>query len=746
LAALLGILLFAIPLAAWGQSDPSNFETVLNIPPEVLPASIDPSTQINLGEGGEIYVIEVGTGVELNVAGGSVNLLVASPGGITNINGGTVYEVPVYSDSEVYVRGGFVDEIFQVDTSDGFVELVGGEFRLNGATVAGTSIHAVYGDVLSGTLSDGAQFIFSPPLGSVPLTLDATLTTVALPIVNPAPIVIDAANPTGPGGLRAGQSLILQTGGELSDNFVAVSATLNIEGGSIGVGTEVSESIINMSGGSVDDGFDAYGGSVVNVSGGTLGSSVEAHAGSTFHIDGGKIGGFLTANAGSVIDIFGGTVGLGFTAQAGSNVKIQGGTVGGGFTAAADSDVEIVGGEFELNGVAVAGPIAALTPTDVLSGVFSDGTPFVFSEFRNPVFGNVLNDYIAGVTLTAVELPTASPAPIVVDGSTGNVPAGLRAGQSLTLKEGGVLRDDFTAIRASLDVEGGEVGDWADVVESTVNISGGRFGTGLSVLRDSFAEISGGRLGPLFNASDGSVVVITGGTIENGANANDGSVFHISGGEIDNSFQANAGSVVNIRGGDFSGFFNANAGSTVNISGSTIGESHSFQADSGSTVNLFGTEFRLDGKLLEGLTLNEALVISDRGNNVVLSGLLEDGSSFSFGLNLSDNHGQQDFFATDALLTVTRVSKLAGDYNNDGAVDAADYTVWRNHLGAPAGSLLNDVDGGKIGTTQYATWRANFGASVMATANGIQAPEPSTLLLLMATCPFAFVRRTLVGS
>lgn len=52
---------------------------------------------------------------------------------------------------------------------------------------------------------------------------------------------------------------------------------------------------------------------------------------------------------------------------------------------------------------------------------------------------------------------------------------------------------------------------------------------------------------------------------------------------------------------------------------------------------------------------------------------------------------------------------LPGDYNNDGVVDAADYTQWRNNLGAPEGTMPNDIDGGVIGAAQYATWKANFG-------------------------------------
>ncbi len=53
---------------------------------------------------------------------------------------------------------------------------------------------------------------------------------------------------------------------------------------------------------------------------------------------------------------------------------------------------------------------------------------------------------------------------------------------------------------------------------------------------------------------------------------------------------------------------------------------------------------------------------------------------------------------------------LAGDYNADGSVDTADYTVWRDYLGAPAGTLPNDSDGGLIGQPQYQAWRSNYGA------------------------------------
>jgi hypothetical protein len=91
------------------------------------------------------------------------------------------------------------------------------------------------------------------------------------------------------------------------------------------------------------------------------------------------------------------------------------------------------------------------------------------------------------------------------------------------------------------------------------------------------------------------------------------------------------------------------------------------------------------------------------------------------------------YFAGDgndvALLTV---SGLAGDYNNNGVVDAADYTVWRDNLGAAAGTLLNDTDGGEIDGDQYDTWVSNFGTSVAASAvSSAAVPEPGGVFLAL---------------
>ncbi len=76
-----------------------------------------------------------------------------------------------------------------------------------------------------------------------------------------------------------------------------------------------------------------------------------------------------------------------------------------------------------------------------------------------------------------------------------------------------------------------------------------------------------------------------------------------------------------------------------------------------------------------------------------------------------------------------------GDYNEDGKVDAADYTVWRNSLGqSVALGTMADGDGnGTIDTGDYAIWKAHFGESVAIGSGGgsgvadVGVPEPSAL-------------------
>lgn len=63
------------------------------------------------------------------------------------------------------------------------------------------------------------------------------------------------------------------------------------------------------------------------------------------------------------------------------------------------------------------------------------------------------------------------------------------------------------------------------------------------------------------------------------------------------------------------------------------------------------------------------------------------------------------------VLPATGSSNPLGDFNNDGKVDAADYTVWRDHLGS-ATPLPNDNGlGGPISQSHYTLWQSNYGST-----------------------------------
>lgn len=82
-----------------------------------------------------------------------------------------------------------------------------------------------------------------------------------------------------------------------------------------------------------------------------------------------------------------------------------------------------------------------------------------------------------------------------------------------------------------------------------------------------------------------------------------------------------------------------------------------------------------------------------------------------------------------------------GDYNGDGLVDAADYTVWRDHVADAAAYLPADGDGDvDVDQDDYDVWSTNYGASVAA-AVASTTPEPSALALAVPLVPIALRRR-----
>ena len=95
----------------------------------------------------------------------------------------------------------------------------------------------------------------------------------------------------------------------------------------------------------------------------------------------------------------------------------------------------------------------------------------------------------------------------------------------------------------------------------------------------------------------------------------------------------------------------------------------------------------------------------DVGVSLQNEGVLEIGSS-SGGVSLGG------FDQTDLIDVALFTAGLSGDYNNDGTVNAADYTVWRNNLGATT-VLPNDATPGTVDGSEL-----------------MFVPEPTSFLLL----------------
>jgi hypothetical protein len=88
---------------------------------------------------------------------------------------------------------------------------------------------------------------------------------------------------------------------------------------------------------------------------------------------------------------------------------------------------------------------------------------------------------------------------------------------------------------------------------------------------------------------------------------------------------------------------------------------------------------------------------------------------------------------TRILVTLPEVPEptiIPGDFNRDGSVDAADYTVWRNTLGQNnLGNQGAGADGDGSGTIRqadYDIWKANFGTG-SGGGGSVAVPEPASV-------------------
>jgi hypothetical protein len=98
--------------------------------------------------------------------------------------------------------------------------------------------------------------------------------------------------------------------------------------------------------------------------------------------------------------------------------------------------------------------------------------------------------------------------------------------------------------------------------------------------------------------------------------------------------------------------------------------------------------------------------------------------------------------------------RLAGDYNQNGVVDTADYVRWRKGLGQ-AVTAFSEADGdgdGSIDSGDYDIWRAHFGRTTaggasahdtagMPSSENLAIPEPAAFVLVFIGAALLPTRR-----
>jgi hypothetical protein len=121
--------------------------------------------------------------------------------------------------------------------------------------------------------------------------------------------------------------------------------------------------------------------------------------------------------------------------------------------------------------------------------------------------------------------------------------------------------------------------------------------------------------------------------------------------------------------------------------------------------------------------------LHNRDTVAVLSGLAPQVSDILYvefvGSNGSDGYlNALKLVATDAPVTI-------GDFNGDGSVNAADYTVWRDNLNGNESVLGGAGDGsGIVDAGDYTLWKGNYGGGGASFATAV--PEPASTLMLIA--------------
>jgi autotransporter-associated beta strand protein len=315
---------------------------------------------------------------------------------------------------------------------------------------------------------------------------------------------------------------------------------------------------------------------------------------------------------------------------------------------------------------------------------------------------------------------------------------------SSTISGGGFAGSGATANVSGIALQNIALHDGGfDYTTPTISLTSGG-GSGATAAAVSTAPIT-------FNSNRGVMVTASGGMLHQTA----GTTLTI-GGPISSSgngalTKSGTGTLVLSGANTYTGATNVTAG-TLSILGdfATLGDGNvTVQGATSALVIQSGVDNAVDDLATLSLFGGGTAGVADQGyadlgagineliGSLFLNGVMQANGTYGSSLS-SATFKLDEYFAGTGMLQIGPPI-FAGDYNQDGVVDAADYVVWRKSVGQPAGTLPNDDTGVAIGDDQYELWTSNFGNQEAGSGGAV--PEPSGLALLMLGFAALAVRR-----
>jgi fibronectin-binding autotransporter adhesin len=268
-------------------------------------------------------------------------------------------------------------------------------------------------------------------------------------------------------------------------------------------------------------------------------------------------------------------------------------------------------------------------------------------------------------------------------------------------------------------------------ISGWLSVGGGTSGNGLIGLAGGTLRLHGGEL---WKGDGIAVLDFRGGRLEGAGTINLGAPLVQNGGTL---APGNSAGKTTIEGG-----YTLGGGALeIEIAGHGTAGANWDLVEVNGTVDLVGSNGLLDGMLNVILGFapslgDEFLVLDNDGTDAIVGAFATwatvkapyDGGLYQFAIDYTAGDGND-------IALVTQVVGLLGDYSGDDVVDAADYTVWRDMLGAKVAPYFGaDGNGdGIVNDADHAVWKAMFGNAPQtnfATGQTTAIPEPATCMLL----------------